>query len=78
MRGLRRFAIAGVALAGCGWPSTRMQDAGDYQLRARPVVTAAPAFTAGPEYRLTYAPDGSTTTPCHAAPAGIMTAGPAC
>jgi hypothetical protein len=36
----------------------------DYASRARPTVSAAPAYTAGPTERLTYSPDGSTLFVC--------------
>jgi hypothetical protein len=60
---MRRMMVAALALAGvaaCGsWPDTKMVEVGSEQTTAaRPVVTAAPAYTAGPDYVLTTVPDG--------------------
>ncbi len=58
------FSISLCALASCGWPATRMEPVADYAARARPTVSAAPAYTAGPTDRRTYSPDGSTLFVC--------------
>ena len=63
MRCARCFALACVAF-GCAWPATRLEPAADYRASTRPTVSAAPAYTAGPDYRLTYSPDGSTAFVC--------------
>jgi hypothetical protein len=63
MRCTRYFAIACAAL-GCGWPATRMEPVADYGSGPRATVSAAPAYTAGPDYQLTYSPDGSTLFVC--------------
>jgi hypothetical protein len=61
---MRRMILAAVALAGvaaCGWPETKMVEVGAEQATAaRPVVTAAPAYTAGPDYVRTTALDGKS------------------
>jgi hypothetical protein len=55
---LAALALAGVAACG-GWPETKMVEVGSEQATAtRPVVTAAPAYTAGPSYVTTTVPDG--------------------
>jgi hypothetical protein len=53
-------ALALVAGAACGsWPQTQMVAVGSEQATAmRPVVTAAPAFTAGPDSLRTTTLDG--------------------
>jgi len=65
MRSVLRFAFVCGALGGCGWPATRMEPVADYGARAKPTVSAAPMYTAGPTWRLTYSPDGSTTFVCN-------------
>lgn len=82
MRNILALALAGVAF-GCGWPATRMEPVADYGTRARPTVSAAPSYTAGTSWRLTYSPDGSTSFVCSGgdvAPASHVTPGatPAC
>jgi hypothetical protein len=63
MRPLRCLTFAAL-VAGCGWPSTRVEPTDQYRAGGHPTVSAAPAYTAGPEYRLTYSPDGSTLFVC--------------
>ena len=63
MRNILALALVGVAF-GCGWPATRMEPVADYGARARPTVSAAPSYTAGTSWRLTYSPDGSTSFVC--------------
>lgn len=68
MRCVRFLALVHVAFVcvalGCGWPATRVEPPADYPAKAHPTVSAAPAYTAGPDYRLTYSPDGSTLFVC--------------
>ena len=63
MRYILSFALACVAV-GCGWPATRMEPVADYGARSHPTVSGAPAYVAGPSYRRTYSPDGSTAFVC--------------
>jgi hypothetical protein len=81
-----RIAMGAMALAtaaGCGWPETRVEPAANYQPAKRPTVSAAPAYTAGPDTVLTTSPDGSALVVCpdgRALSAGDVPAGskPAC
>jgi hypothetical protein len=82
MRCALLFALACVPV-GCNWPETRMEPAYEYGSRARPTVSAAPAYTAGPDTQLTYSPDGSTTFVCadgeaESAARVVPAAAPAC
>jgi hypothetical protein len=56
--------MALAAVAACGWPETRMEPVGEYHAAGRVTVTAAPAFTAGPDTVRTTSPDGSTVFAC--------------
>ena len=64
MRTALLLAFVGV-VGGCGWPATRMEPIGDYGAHTRPTVSAAPNYTAGTGWRLTYSPDGSTLFVCN-------------
>jgi hypothetical protein len=57
--------MCAAALAGCGWPETRMEPAADYGAANRSTYSAAPAFRAGPDAVRTSSPDGSTMFVCH-------------
>ena len=62
-----KLMLGGVTLAtfaACGWRETRMEPASEYRAASRPTVSAAPAFTAGPDTVLTSSPDGSTLFVC--------------
>ncbi len=59
-----RYLLLACAACGCGWPATRMEPVADYGARPRATISAAPAYTAGTDYRRTYSPDGSTLFVC--------------
>ena len=63
MRCALLFAFA-CLVGACGWPATRMEPVGNYGAATKPTVSAAPQYTAGTSWRLTYSPDGSTSFVC--------------
>jgi hypothetical protein len=51
-------------MGACAYPQTRMEPVADYGAARKASISAAPAYTAGPDIVRTTSPDGATTFVC--------------